>query len=164
MSGVRIVALGVALATAGCASSQYQPYRLYGNELVLAQDDGLIVRAGQQNVAREPRWTGLDERVGCVPSAATHARAARRHGRAATALAIAGGILGVASLGSLAGLQLRHSDPAAAGAIVGTGIGLGLIGIGLAAGSRRERILANGHAVDAMNYYNDAALVGGRCR
>lgn len=155
--------LFVALSCA-CATTQYTPYRLYGDELVLAQDGGLEMRAGDHTVASEPRWQGLEAHVGCVEEAGRHARRARRHARAGRALAIIGGSLGVASLGALGGIPLVHRDPQAAGAIIGTGIGLGLVGVALALGSRQQRILANGHAVDAMNYYNDAALVGRRCR
>jgi len=134
------------------------------DELVLGQDGGLRLVADSRTIAREPGWRGLEERVGCEPRAADHARRARRHGRAARALAIAGGVLGVASLAAFAGIPFVRKDPSTAGAIIGSSLGAGVLGLSLALGSRHQRILANGNAVDAMNYYNDALLSGRRCR
>jgi hypothetical protein len=148
----------------GCASTSYTPYRLHPGELFLAQDEHLEIHDVTGEVAAEPGWAGLQERMGCVSEARRHAREARRQGRRAQALAIVGGILGVASLAALAGIAYVQSDPTKAGAIIGSGLGAGVVGVGLAAGSRRHRILANGHAVDAMNYHNDGILDGrGRC-
>jgi hypothetical protein len=154
-----------AMLTTGCASTAYVPYRLHPNELYLAQDGDLAIHDADGEVAHEPNWNGLQERIGCVAEARRHAREARRHGRIARGLAIAGGILGVASLAALAGIPYVKSDPTKAGAIIGSGLGVGMIGIGLAGGSRHHRIVANGNAVDAMNHHNDGLLDGRtRCR
>jgi hypothetical protein len=133
---------------------------LHPGELFLAQEAGLVVRDANGDIAREPGWADLPDRIGCVPAARHHARQARRHGRIARGLAIAGGILGVGSLSALAGIPYVHSDPTKAGSIIGAGLGIGIVGVGLAAGSRRHRILANGHAIDAMNHHNDGILDG----
>lgn len=148
--------LGIILAlVGGCASTSYTPYRLDSGELWLSQSNGLVVNQGSDALAREPRFRGLLSRVGCAPTARIHAAAARREGRTTTGLATAGSLLGVASLGGLGGLAYMDSNPRAAGAILGSGLVIGLVGVAMAAGSRRHRVRANGHAVDAVNYYND---------
>lgn len=158
------LSLAVLLGSA-CASSNYEPYNIHPDELVLTQEGSLTLRNRGDVIAQEPEWAGLAERVDCVPEARHHARRARRHGRTAVALAVLGGALGVASLVGLAGTPFVRRDPTKAGALIGTGLGVGLLGVGLAGGARHHRTLANGHAVDAVNYYNDDVLGGrSRCR
>jgi hypothetical protein len=103
-------------------------------ELVLQQRRaGLEMWAANQRVARSIEWRGLESFVRCVPDAQRHARKARRDGRASLALAIVGGSLGVASLGSLSGLadEAHRLDwlgaaagAAALGAVAGPAFGL----------------------------------------
>jgi hypothetical protein len=150
---------------AGCVHTQYTPMLAPQTELVLTYDNRLVIRDGAQPIAREPGFAGLVAHVDCVPSARHHARRARRHGRTATALAATGGTLGMASLGGLGGLALLDEDPAAAAAIVGSGLAVGIIGLTLSMVSRSHRVRAAGHAVDAVNEYNDAlGRSGQRCR
>jgi hypothetical protein len=148
-----------------CATTQWTPRHAAGSELTLAYQNRLLVNAGMDPLASEPRFSGLAEHVDCVPSARRHAREAERHGRVARALAITGGTLGGASLGGLGGLALLNRDPNAAAAIVGSGLAVGIVGLSLAIASRVRRIRANGHAIDAVNEYNDAlGRFGQRCR
>jgi hypothetical protein len=153
----------ILLLACGCAQTYYPAQQLAPDELVLGQDGGLRLISRDETIASEPTWAGIEARVGCDPKAAVHARAARRHGRRARALAIVGGVLGVASLAAFAGIPFIQREPKKAGAIIGSSLGVGMIGISLSFGSRQQRILANGNAVDAMNYYNDALLSGARC-
>lgn len=162
--GGRTDAAAAVLGSA-CASTNYEPYHLHPDELVLSQEGSLTLRNRGDVIAQEPQWSGLVEHVDCVPEAGRHARRARRHGRTATALAVIGGALGVASLVGVAGIPFVKRDPDKAGALIGAGLGVGVLGIGLAGGARHHRTLANGNAVDAMNYYNDDVLGGrSRCR
>ncbi|MCH9681213.1 MAG: hypothetical protein K0V04_07265 [Deltaproteobacteria bacterium] len=146
--------LAVCLAASGCSVYASPGFTAPG-QLGLAYDDELQVYADQQRLAAEPAFEGLEDHVECVPRARVHARAARRHGRHARRLAWAGGSIGVASLGGLGGLALLDSNPKAAGAIVGTGLAVGVLGIILAGSARAHRNRAAGNAVDSVNYYND---------
>ena len=133
------------------------PAMVAPGELVLRQRrGGLDVSAAQGRVARSIEWRGLEAFVRCVPEAQRHARKARRDGRASLALAIVGGSLGVASLGALGGLADEQHRFDWLGAAAGAAA-LGAIAAGL---SRLYRNRANGHAVDALDFYNDA--VGAR--
>lgn len=161
---MRRVTIAVLALVCGCAETFYPAMHVAPDELVLGQDGGLRLVSGEQTIAREPTWAGIEERIDCDARAREHARAARRHGRRARALAIAGGILGVASLAAFAGIPFIRREPSTAGAIIGSSLGAGVLGVSLSLGSRQQRILANGNAVDAMNYYNDAVLSDGRCR
>lgn len=160
---MRRVATAMLVFSCGCAQTFYPAQHVSPDELVLGQDGGLRLVSGEQTIAREPTWSGIEGRISCDERAVQHARAARRHGRRARALAIAGGVLGVASLAAFAGIPFIRRDPSTAGAIIGSSLGVGMIGLSLSLGSRQQRILANGNAVDAMNYYNDAVLSGRRC-
>jgi hypothetical protein len=49
--------------------------------------------------------------------------------------------------------------------MLAAGLGGAITGVVLAAIGRHEKNVANGHAVDAMNYYNDAVgSLGGTCQ
>lgn len=158
--------VSAALASSGCTALA-APMRPIGpGELALAYDQRLQVLGGAADVvATEPDFDGLEAHVDCSPQAVRHAAAAKRHGRRARRLAWAGGVLGVTSLGGLGGLAARESNPAVAGAVVGSGLALGLIGVVLAGTSRAHRNRAAGNAVDAVNIYNDEARGGqSRCQ
>jgi len=152
--------LSILVALAGCASTQYTPRVVARGELTLMNHDGLEMRAGGRRVAKALSWNGLDRYVGCVAEAREHAAAARRNGRASTALAVLGGTLGVLALGGLVGLADRDH----LWQWLGGGVGAGALGAVFAGTSHLLRNRANGHAVDAMNYYNDAVgSLGATC-
>jgi hypothetical protein len=147
----------VVLLASACAHTEYVPEIVARGELVLQQRrGGLEMWDAHRRVARSVEWRGLEPFVRCAPDAQSHAHKAHRDGRASLALAIVGGSLGVASLGALGGLadEQHRLDwlAAAAGSAA-----LGAVAAGL---SRRYRNRANGHAVDALDFYNDA--VGAR--
>jgi hypothetical protein len=144
----------------GCVSTQYAAQVVARGELTLQNRDGLEMRAAGRRVARGLSWNGLDRYVGCVAEAREHAVAARHNGRASTALAVLGGTFGVLALGGLVGFADRdHLWQWLAG-----GVGSGTLGAIFAGTSHLLRNRANGHAVDAMNYYNDAVgSLGATC-
>ncbi|MBW2458369.1 MAG: hypothetical protein JRI68_27955 [Deltaproteobacteria bacterium] len=150
----------------GCSSaSSYEPRYVGPGELTLRYDDGLQIFAGKALLADSPGYGGLTDYVRCVPIAAEHAEAAENDGSAAIGTGWAGGVLGVAGLGGLAGLAYLEEDETKAFAILGTGVAAGLLGISLAIISRSMKNSANGHAVDAVNYYNDSiGSLGGTCK
>jgi len=145
---------------AACVSTQYTPQVVARGELTLRNHDGLEMHAGGRRVARALSWNGLDRYVGCVTQAHEHAVAAQRNGRTSTAFAVIGGSLGILALGGLAGFADRdHLWEWLAG-----GVGSGVVGAIFAGTSQLLRNRANGHAVDAMNYYNDAVgSLGATC-
>jgi hypothetical protein len=152
--------LFVIVALGACVSTQYTPQVVARGELTLVNRDGLEMRAGGRRVAKALSWNGLDRYVGCVAEAREHAVSARRNGRASTALAVLGGTLGVLALGGLAGLADRDH----LWQWLGGGVGAGALGAVFAGTSHLLRNRANGHAVDAMNYYNDAVgSLGATC-
>jgi hypothetical protein len=70
----------------------------------------------------------------------------------------------VASLAGLGGLALRDENPEAMWISLTSGIATALVGITISGVSRRKGHQANGHAIDALNYYNDAVGArGGQC-
>ena len=74
-------------------------------------------------------------------------------------------VVGLASLGSLGGLAVYDKDPNLAAGILGVGVAAAVTGVVLAAIGRNQKNVANGHAVDAMNYYNDeVGSYGGTCK
>ena len=162
MSRTRLpVALLLIAALGGCsATSQYRPRIIAKHELSLAYADGVQIYAGREMLTEAPRFSGLADYVHCVPRAVEHAEDAESAGQAATGLAVAGIVLGAGSLGGLSGLAFVEEDPGKAYAIFGTGIAVALVGMTMALVSRANKNQANGHAVDALNYYNDA--VGSR--
>jgi hypothetical protein len=95
-----------------------------------------------------------------VPAAKENAAEAARAGRRAVALSISGGVIAPLGLVGLAGL----ADEPYRWAFVGAGGALAVTGVVLAAVGRLERNRANGHAVDAVNFYDDAVgSLGATC-
>jgi hypothetical protein len=156
-----------ALAGTGCGSgvTRYTPQLRAQGELTLRYDNGFSMTAEGREIASGNGWDGLTDYVQCVPEAKQHARSAERAGTAATVLSVLGGGIGIASLGSLSGAAIYDKNPDLGGAILAVGVGAAVTGVVLAAIGRNEKNVANGHAVDAMNYYNDAVgSFGGTCK
>jgi hypothetical protein len=161
----RVVGLAAVIAGACGAQTKYTPTMVAPGELTLRYDDGLEVWAGRAALATAPRFSGLAETVECVPRAREHAQRAAAEGRRATGLAWAGGVLGVSALGGLSGLAFLERDRVLAFSLLGAGVALGITGVVLAASSLGPKNRANGHAVDAVNFYNDEiGSLGGTCR
>ncbi|HMU40171.1 MAG TPA: hypothetical protein PKE31_14280 [Pseudomonadota bacterium] len=156
--GILVVSL---LSMGGCATTQYSSQLVARGELLLSYDGGFVMQAGGKKVAQGLSYRGLERFVSCVPEAKQHARSAQRHGGAAIALSVLGISLSVASLGSLAGL----GDSDHMWAWLGGGLATGAVGLTLSSLSWREKNQANGHALDALNYYNDAVgSLGATCQ
>lgn len=163
--GLSACALGL-LAGCGSGLTTYNPQLRAQGELTLRYDNGFSMSAEGKEVASGLSWGGLSDYVECVPKAKKHAESAERAGGAAIALSWIGAGIGVASLGSLGALAIYDKkDPEPALQILLAGLGGAITGVVLAAIGRHERNVANGNAVDAMNYYNDAVgSRGGTCR
>lgn len=159
-----ILTLGALLTATGCtyAPTLRRPAHVAEHELVLTYEDGYVVSAEGHEIARAYEYKGLSEYVRCVPYARAHADQAERAGAAAVPLQIAGGVTAFAGLGGLSGIAyLGKNDGLAAGLLLG-GFALQLVGLALVGGGAKAKVDANGHAIDAMNYYNDQ--VGSRGR
>jgi hypothetical protein len=150
----------VVVCAAGCVSTQYTPQVVARGELTLQNHGGLKLHAGGRRVARSLSWDGLDRYVGCVTQAREHALSARKNGRAATALSVLGGTFGALALGGfVAFADQQHLLEWLAG-----GAASGILGAIFSGTSQLLRNRANGHAVDSMNYYNDAVgSLGATC-
>lgn len=159
------VALGM-LTGCGSGMTQYTPKLRAQGELTLHYDDGFYMTAEGRQVSSGVTWGGLAEYVKCVPKAKEHAEAAQANGRAAVGLSWVGAGIGLASLGSLGGLAVYdEKNPDLTIGILGVGVAAAITGVVLAAVGRNRKNDANGNAVDAMNYYNDAVgSYGGTCR
>lgn len=161
---VAIVGLSAALL-AGCGSglTMVQPRVLGPHELALQYDNEFQIVSPEGMVASGVRYSGLTSYVQCVPKAAEHALAAEVSGNAAVGLTIAGMTLGIGGLAGLAGLAYQDKPDLMTGLLLG-GLGAEVVGLVLTAVGRSTKVDANGHAVDAVNYYNDAVgSRGGRC-
>jgi hypothetical protein len=155
----------VAVVIVGCGhATTYTPQHVARHELTLSYDARMQIYAGRDLLTEGPQYDGLEHYVRCVPAARAHAREAEKNGRTGVAFAWTGGTLGVLSLVSLAGLAYLESQPDTAWAILGAGIGTSALAVTFAGMSRTFRNHAHGHAVDALNYYNDAlGSHGGSC-
>ncbi|MDI3291102.1 hypothetical protein [Polyangium sp. 15x6] len=154
-----------AFALAGCGSgfTTVEPRVLAPHELSLRYENEFQVHSPQGIVATGVRYRGLAEYVACVPDAERHALAAETAGDTAVGLTVAGITLGVGGMAGLAGLAYQNNPDLMWGLLL-SGIGVEVIGLVLTAAGRATKIDAHGHAVDAVNYYNDAVgSRGGRC-
>lgn len=165
-SRVAFTVLGLsAMLLAGCGSGLtiVQPTVLAPNELYLKYDNEFQVHSPEGEVATGYRYRGLSDYVGCVPQAAHHALEAESAGDTAIGLTVAGIGLGVGGMAGLAGLAYENKREVMAGFLL-AGLGAEILGLVLTAVGRTYKVDANGHAVDAVNYYNDeVGSRGGRC-
>jgi hypothetical protein len=144
------------------AMTMYPPQVLARGELALEYDGRFSMTSEGKTVARGLAWNGLSRFVACSDRARPLAEAAESDGAKAYGFAIAGGILGGASLGALG--AFASPDPTTRLAILGSGVGVAILGTVLAALSHRYKNHANGQAIDAMNFYNDdVGSWGGSC-
>jgi len=159
-----LIALGGALSGCSSATTQYSPALIARGELLLRYDGGLEISSAGNVVASHPHYTGLEEFVRCVPKAARHARSASNAGTNVTVFSVLGGGMAVAGLGGIAGIAFKDKDPRVMWGLLGGGLGLEVLGVVFGALARVSKIDAIGHAVDAVNYYNDAmGSYGGSC-
>lgn len=160
-AGLLLTSATVALATAsGCATSNYAPQVVARGELTLRYDGGFELSAGGQPVAKGLTYRGLDRYVRCVPEAHKHARQAQTAGGTAIAFSVLGGLLGAGGLTSLVALV----DGDHWQAWLGGGLGMATVGLTFSILSWRFKNHANGHAIDAMNFYNDSVgSLGATC-
>jgi hypothetical protein len=156
-SGAALLA-AVLVGAPGCGSgfTNYAPRVLAPNELTLRYENEFQVWAPNGMVARGVRYDGLANYVRCVPDAHRHAVEAESAGSSAVGMTVAGSVLAVGGLGGLGGLAFQD-DPAIMAAFFTAGITAEVVGLVLAAVGRSKKTDANGHAVDAVNHYNDAA-------
>lgn len=166
MKGALAAIVSSSLGLAGCGSGRtaYYPRVTARGELTLHYDNEFQLWAAGRPVAYGHHYTDLPHFVRCVPEASEHALSARSDGYAGTALSTSGIVLGVAGLGGLGGLAFYDSNPDLMFGLLGAGIASSVLGVVLAGVSRGYKNSANGHAVDAMNYYNDAVgSLGASC-
>jgi hypothetical protein len=162
----RIAALALGVAAAGCSprGTLYPPRLVAEHELVLRYDDGFELSAGGRTVARGHRWEGLTSFVGCAPRAQEQAREAEADGALARGLSVSGGVLAGAGLAGLGGIAFVKSNPPAMTAFFVSGAVVEVVALVLASVGRSFKVTADGHAIDAMNFYNDAVgSLGRRC-
>jgi hypothetical protein len=150
-----------ALVSACAGPTEYVPHVVARGEVTLQYRGARFEAwAGGKELARGLGWRGLSAYVGCVPLAKWHAETAARDGRMALGFSIVGGILGGIGAAGLIGL----ADANHRWIWFGSGVGVAAVGFVFAGVGRLERNRANGHAVDAINYYNDAVgSLGATC-
>jgi hypothetical protein len=159
-TGLLTSAAVAALTASGCATSGYAPQVVARGELTVRYDGGFELSAGGRRVAKGLSYGGLDHYVRCVPEAHRHARQAQTAGGAAIAFSVLGGVLGAGGLTSLISLvDTAHWREWIAG-----GLGMSVVGLTFSILSWRYKNHANGHAIDAMNFYNDSVgSLGATC-
>jgi hypothetical protein len=154
-----------AMMLAGCGSglTVVEPRIVGPHELTLRYDNEFQVHSPQGLVATGVRYDGLLEYVHCVPEAAKQAEGAQGAGNTAVGLTITGLTLGVGGVAGFAGLNYTDK-PDIMWPLLLTGLGAEIVGLVLTAVGRTMKVEANGRAVDAVNFYNDAVgSRGGRC-
>jgi hypothetical protein len=161
-SFLRAVALVLLFALApGCVTTQYGASVVARGELTVTYRHGMRLSMSGTEVAHAPTFASLPDVVSCVPDARAHALAARSSGRRARIFSIVGATLGLGAFMAFAALGDRDH---AVGWALG-GLGSGLMGLGFAIAGRREKGDAVGHALDAVNFYNDGVgSLGATCR
>jgi len=144
------------------ALTMYPAQVLARGELALEYDGRFEMTAAGKHVTRGPRWNGLREFVACSERARVLAERAEADGKRAFGTSIAGGILGVVSLGALG--AFASPDPNLRLAILGSGVAVAALATVLGGLSHRFKNYSNGAAIDAMNVYNDEiGAWGGDC-
>jgi hypothetical protein len=152
------------LSGCGAATTRYDARVVAPGELTLRYNDGIEFWSAGRPVARGLGYHGLPEFVRCVPRAKEHALAARSSGAAGVTLSVFGGVLAVGGLGGLGGLAVEDKNRPLANGLLMAGVGAEVLGLILAGIGRQYKVNANGHAVDAMNFYNDqVGSLGGSC-
>lgn len=150
------VILVAGLAVSGCAGTLYTPQVTARGEITLRYNHAFEMWAGGQRIASGLEYGGLRNYVRCVPEAEGHAASAQRAGTAAIVLSALGASFGIVSVGGLVGPGV-DPNPDHLSLWLGGGVGVATLGTVMAGLSRLFKNQANGHAVDATNYYNDAA-------
>lgn len=157
----------LALACAACstAASSYHPVRVLPGELTVHYDEGFEISAGRTRLTGSAeRYAGLADFVGCVPAAREHAEAAQSLGTTVGVLKGFSIAFSIGGLGGLAGVAFKGKDDGAMAGLLVAGIAVELAAVALGAGSLGAKSHAHGHALDAVNLYNDAAgSLGGAC-
>jgi hypothetical protein len=152
--------LAVPLFVGGCATSSYAPQVVARGELTVRYNHRFELSAGGRPLTNGLLYPGLADYVRCVPQAAEHARDAQASGRRAVAFSVLGALFGLGTFSGLYGLYDRDN---LVPWVIG-GVASGILGVTLAGLSHRAKNHANGHAIDAMNYYNDAVgSLGATC-
>ena len=119
------------------------------------------MRAGRQAGCRRSSYRGLASYVVCVPEAHRHAKSAQKPRRRGNCAIGVGVTLSLASLGGLAGL----ADTDHQWAWLGGGLASGVVGLTLSGAVVARKRQTNGHALDAMNLYNDSVgSLGASCQ
>lgn len=149
-------ALGASLLGCTSGSTSYFPRMVARGELTLRYDNGFTIYGGNRVVAEGYGYEGLSDYVACVPEAASHAKSAESRGQTAITLSTLGVVFGLSGMGGLGGLYFIERDPAVMWAMLGGGVALAVTGVVLGGLSRGAKEDAHGHALDAVNYYNDA--------
>ena len=160
LGGLTIVAAMALPACGPPAPSIYPPKLTARDELIASYDNGFVLSTRDRAIAKGFEYRGLTDFVGCVPEAREHARKAEASGGRAGPLTTAGVTLSFAGLGGLGGLALYNKNNAAMAGVLAGGLVVQLIGLALVGAGAQSKVDANGNAIDAMNYYNDA--VGSR--
>lgn len=156
--------LASGLLGCGTGLTTYSPKLVAQDELWLRYDNHFEIYSGDRRVAEGYRYTGLADFVRCVPDARRHAEESESDGATGFGLSIGAGTSAIVGLGGLSGLAFYKSNTTTMAALLGGGIGLEVVGLVMAIVSRGYKASANGHAVDALNYYNDAlGSLGGSC-
>ena len=157
---IACAALSALALSSGCASSNYAPQVVARGELTLRYDGGFELSAAGKPVARGLRYSGLENYVRCVPEARDQAQRASSSGKTAIAMSVLGGVFGAGGLIGLGAIaDGDHWAPWLA-----SGLGLATVGLTFSILSWRYKNHANGHAIDAMNFYNDSVgSLGATC-
>lgn len=154
----RACAVLLVLGTAsGCAATYYEPGLTARSEITLRYRPylGLEMWAGRERIASAiGGYAGLFEHVRCVPKAAGHARRARRHGVLAGVFTAGSVVVAVGGIvHSTYGLLSAHDEDPLLQHMYGIYGAVSLTLMMLSNGYFEPH--ARGHAVDAMNFYND---------
>ena len=155
----------LALCLAGCASGPAvrPPGSPVGPELSWSYRRGMEIWTPQGMLTKGPQYAGLSDFVRCSPQATTEAAEAERYGRQASLLSGLSIGAAVVGLGGLSGLAFNGRDDSAMAGLLVSGVVVELAAVVLAGNSRYAKVQANGHALDAVNYYNDS-IPASACR
>jgi hypothetical protein len=159
---MRAVAAVLLLLNACASHSQYTAQVRARDELVLSYNGRFELSADGKPIARGLRFNGLAQHVRCVHEAHKHAVNAEKAGTRAIVFSILGGVLGGLSLSAFA--AFASPDTAVRAAVLASGVAVAATGTVFSALAFRSKNAANGSAIDAMNFYNDAVgSHGGSC-
>lgn len=162
MMRLHLLSYLIAFLLLGCASSYYPPQNTAQGEITLRmRPTKLEVFAEGKQIASSWTYSGLNNYVKCVPQADRHSRKSSHFGRASVFATTLSFLTNASAIGFTAAAIV---DTGYWREWTGAAVGGYVFSTAMMITARFLKDHADGHAIDAVNYYNDAVgSIGATC-